>query len=330
MVLIISQSSDRSTDNVMDWLHYMGINCRRVNGETIFNYDYNTSFELGFSTNTSQLTLADDVAVDLEDVRSIWHRRDALNSFEPLQKKSDEPFPSDMLKHLRSENIEAKEAFYYCIEDGKKILGNFERSSFNKISMLTAAKKQGIDIPVTLVTNRKSTLLEFMKVNPRLITKAIQEGYDFSLERDGRYEFYLSYTEELDQEFIHSVPETFFPSLFQEKLDKELDIRVFFLDGKCYAMAIFSQLDDQTHVDFRKYNKKVNNRNVPYKLPDVLEEQINLLMKDLRLNTGSIDIIKTQNGRFVFLEVNPVGQYGMTSIPCNYHLDKKIAEYLAY
>lgn len=314
----------------MDWLYYMGLNCRRVNGQTLFNYDYNTSFELGFSTNASQLTLADDVAVDLRDVRSIWHRRDALNAFESLQEKSDEPFPSDMLKHLRSENIEAKEAFYYCIEDGKKILGNFERSSLNKISMLLAAKKRGIDIPVTLVTNRKSTLLEFMKANPRLITKAIQEGYDFSLERDGKYEFYLSYTEELDQDFIQSVPETFFPSLFQEKLDKELDIRVFFLDGKCYAMAIFSQLDDQTNVDFRKYNKKVNNRNVPYKLPDGLEEQISLLMKDLVLNTGSIDIIKTKNGRFVFLEVNPVGQYGMTSIPCNYHLDKKIAEYLAY
>jgi ATP-GRASP peptide maturase of grasp-with-spasm system len=330
MVLIISQSSDRSTDNVMDWLYYMGISCRRVNGEKIFNYKYNTSFELGFSTNASQLTLADDATINLADVKSIWHRRDALNSFAPLQDKSHEPFPTDMLKHLRSENIEAKEAFYHCMEDGKKILGNFERSSLNKISMLTAAKKQGIDIPVTLVTNRKSNLLEFMKAHPRLITKAIQEGYDFSLERDGKHEFYLSYTEELDEEFIRSVPETFFPSLFQEKLDKELDIRVFFLNGTCYAMAIFSQLDDQTNVDFRKYNKKVNNRNVPYKLPGLLEEKIGLLMSDLHLNTGSIDIIKTTNGRFVFLEVNPVGQYGMTSIPCNYHLDKKIAEYLAY
>ena len=330
MVLIISQSSDRSTDNVMDWLYYMGISCRRVNGEKIFNYDYHTSFELGFSTNASQLTLADDATINLADVKSIWHRRDALNSFAPLQDKSHEPFPSDMLKHLRSENIEAKEAFYHCMEDGKKILGNFERSSLNKISMLTTAKKQGIDIPVTLVTNRKSNLLEFMKAHPRLITKAIQEGYDFSLERDGKHEFYLSYTEELDEDFIRFVPETFFPSLFQEKLDKELDIRVFFLNGACYAMAIFSQLDDQTNVDFRKYNKKVNNRNVPYKLPDILEEKISLLMSDLRLNTGSIDIIKTKNGRFVFLEVNPVGQYGMTSIPCNYHLDKKIAEYLAY
>jgi hypothetical protein len=30
----------------------------------------------------------------------------------------------------------------------------------------------------------------------------------------------------------------------------------------------------------------------------------------------------------VFLEVNPTGQYGMVSDPCNYYLDKKIAEYL--
>lgn len=118
-------------------------------------------------------------------------------------------------------------------------------------------------------------------------------------------------------------------SVFQEKLDKELEIRTFFLNGKCYSMAIFSQLDSQTSVDFRKYNLTTNNRNVPYQLSRMLEEKITKLMDELKLNTGSIDIIKTKDGRYVFLEVNPVGQYGMTSFPCNYHLDRKIAEYLA-
>ena len=51
-------------------------------------------------------------------------------------------------------------------------------------------------------------------------------------------------------------------------------------------------------------------------------------MKKLKLETGSLDFIKTTDDRLVFLEVNPVGQFGMVSSPCNYYLEKKIAEYL--
>jgi D-alanine-D-alanine ligase-like ATP-grasp enzyme len=48
-------------------------------------------------------------------------------------------------------------------------------------------------------------------------------------------------------------------------------------------------------------------------------------MQKLKLNTGSIDMIYTNDSKFIFLEVNPVGQFGMVSKPCNYNLEKKIA-----
>jgi hypothetical protein len=35
-----------------------------------------------------------------------------------------------------------------------------------------------------------------------------------------------------------------------------------------------------------------------------------------------------RDGREVFLEVNPVGQFGMVSRPCNYQLERKVAELL--
>ena len=41
-------------------------------------------------------------------------------------------------------------------------------------------------------------------------------------------------------------------------------------------------------------------------------------------------MILNKNNEYVFLEINPVGQYGMVSEPCNYFLDKKIAHYLIY
>jgi hypothetical protein len=36
-------------------------------------------------------------------------------------------------------------------------------------------------------------------------------------------------------------------------------------------------------------------------------------------------MILTKDGRFVFLEANPIGQFGMTSKPCNFFLEREIA-----
>ncbi len=51
-------------------------------------------------------------------------------------------------------------------------------------------------------------------------------------------------------------------------------------------------------------------------------------MDNLGLDTGSIVLIKSKDDQWYFLEVNPVGQFGMVSYPCNYYLERKIAEYL--
>ena len=120
----------------------------------------------------------------------------------------------------------------------------------------------------------------------------------------------------------------FFITFFQDKIDKEFEIRTFYLNGKCYSMAIFSQNDERTKTDFRKYNLEKPNRNVPYNLSSCIEEKIKLLMQALDLNCGSLDFLKGKDGKFYFLEVNTIGQFLGLSHTCNYSLDKKIADYL--
>ena len=48
-------------------------------------------------------------------------------------------------------------------------------------------------------------------------------------------------------------------------------------------------------------------------------------MQALGFNTGSIDLILTPQGEYVFLEINPEGQFGMVSHPCNYYLEREMA-----
>ncbi|KAF2516652.1 ATP-grasp domain-containing protein [Flavobacterium foetidum] len=94
-------------------------------------------------------------------------------------------------------------------------------------------------------------------------------------------------------------------------------------------MAIFSQSNPQTRLDFRAYDWDNPNRFIPYQLPEHIEAKIEMLMKNLNLNTGSIDLIKSStNGDYYFLEVNPSGQFGMTAFPCNFPLHKIVAENL--
>lgn len=50
-----------------------------------------------------------------------------------------------------------------------------------------------------------------------------------------------------------------------------------------------------------------------------------MLLKKKLINPN---IVVDEKGDYYFLEVNPVGQYGMVEFPCNYKLNEKIAKYL--
>jgi len=93
-------------------------------------------------------------------------------------------------------------------------------------------------------------------------------------------------------------------------------------------MAIFSQNNPKTSIDFRHYDRELPNRSIPFKLPVDIKDKLIMLVKILNVNSGSIDLVVTQEGKYIFLEVNPIGQFGMVSLPCNYYLEKKIANFL--
>jgi glutathione synthase/RimK-type ligase-like ATP-grasp enzyme len=139
---------------------------------------------------------------------------------------------------------------------------------------------------------------------------------------------YGLYTIRLTLRELNDLPDRFLPTLFQRQIPKQYEIRTFYLDGACHSMAIFSQGDKQTELDYRRYNHSRMNQMVPFALPAEQEAAAGRLMKDLEMNSGSLDIIRDTDGRYVFLEVNPVGQFGMVSRPCNYYLEEKVAAYL--
>ena len=120
------------------------------------------------------------------------------------------------------------------------------------------------------------------------------------------------------------VEESFFPSFFQNEVDKEYELRVFYLDGLCYSICFKSS---SSNIDMRD-NYSISEYE-PYKLPNIIEEKIIKFMSKMKLVSGSLDFIKSTDGNYYFLEVNPNGQYDWVSQYGGYNLHQKIARFLS-
>lgn len=315
MILIKSLSNDYSTTHVIKYLEASGVPYFRVNEERIVS--------LSISAGEIQIVLSDGRTLDLSQVTGYWFRRGAWK-FEPLPAPSNET--SKLLRQQIAQERESLLAFLHerLLRLGK-MSDEYSARQANKLKQMDLAQQLGLKVPPFLVTGNKNELIRFWGKWGPLITKVLDNPLPFLAEKV----LLPSYTIALDAAEIAKLPEKFAPSLFQTMISKRLEIRVFYLGGRIWPMAIFSQLDTQTAVDFRHYNWRRPNRNVPYALPKEIEDRLHAFMKKMPFDSGSFDLILDHSGVFYFLELNPVGQFGMVSIPCNYYLENEIAQYLA-
>jgi ATP-GRASP peptide maturase of grasp-with-spasm system len=331
MILILSQSAmEPTTEEVMDWLAALGASSLRLNGEDL-DGDAALTFRLDGGKVTLEISPGDAEGIDLPltEIGAVWYRRWMRERRHEARSLLEESSPAgqklhyDLRRHLNQE-LRKLSDFLFARLAGVPWLSHPRTASLTKLDVLTRAASVGLDTPKTLVTTERAALERFAAQHRAVITKPIGE---VDLFLDGLRTHFL-FTTTLDAAAIAALPERFAPSLFQERLTKEYEVRVFYLDGVCYPMAIFSQADPQTQDDFRRYNRERPNRTVPYRLAAETAARLDHLMEELGLETGSIDLLETTDGREVFLEINPVGQFGMVSKPCNYRLEKKVAELL--
>ncbi|WP_346881341.1 grasp-with-spasm system ATP-grasp peptide maturase [uncultured Algibacter sp.] len=315
MILIISDRDDGSTSDVIKWIKYFKKDFIRVNENSI------VSIEKMIIDDSHEVVLkVDGSLVFLSKITSVWYRRGRIFFSEEL---SLETKNNKELLFSAFNEMNVVRDFIYSLTKFKKSINNAHNGSINKLYALFMAIESGLTIPSSLITSNKKELSEFQLANNEIITKPIHESPIIN-----SLPTFNIYTENVTPEDIEKLPENYFMSLFQKKINKKYELRIFYLHGEFYSMAIFSQSDDQTSVDFRKYKGNKPNRKTPYRLPKEIEEKIKLFMSKVDLNCGSIDMVVTNEKDYVFLEVNPVGQFNMVSYPCNYNIEKDIACYL--
>lgn len=321
MILIISQNYlEHSTDKVIDWIHHKEINFQRING-----IDFYKKVNIEIGDNGAKLKLNN---LDWDKVGAIWFRRWVApqNSSEILLKKVHSEESDSLIRQLNKfirDEFKVLTTYFFDWVPKNKVFDKIFDNEINKLKVLQKAAELGIKIPRTYIHNNKNDYEYIKNKFEELITKPISNGPAIDIGK----KTYVAYTSKCDN-IPDEVGEKFAPSLNQPLINKKYEIRSFFLKDRFYSMAIFSQADSQTELDFRKYNHIRPNRTIPYKLPEDVEYKLSCLADHFGLNSGSFDLIKTTENEYVFLEVNPGGQFGMVSYPCNYYLEEEIANEL--
>lgn len=326
MIFIWGENGDSMTNKVIDWLYFHGASYLRLNETNSIRFENlvinsGSSFEGEITCNI----LGMRITLKNNDISGFWYRRaSVLFDNQPILKRDniDDTILLNLNRYLVDDELRVVIEYYKKQFKLHNYINVPSDANTNKLLNLRIAAEEGLRIPSTLVTSKKESLLKFANQYESVITKGIYDsGVILSKTISAG-----SYTHLLSVEDLTRLPDNFGLSLFQMNVRKEFELRVFYLNEKCYTMAIFSQEDVDTKIDFRKgYNL---NRTSPFTLPNVIEQKIISFMKRIELNCGSIDLILDTNGDYFFLEVNPVGQFEFLSRPCNYYIEKKIAECL--
>lgn len=319
MIFILSEQSDYSTSKVIKWLLHFQERFRRVNGEDL---EFLPFIQLGKDTQAS-ITLG-ELEIDLNEVKSYWFRRGKIQ-FKQETPTSENSKLQAFLTKTQAEELTILQHFLYKKLKSKNSIGDYFKGGMNKLMALQQAEACGLKIPETIVCSKKIQLEKFLKKHPKVICKPI---YEMPIIQ-GEFGKIPLFTKVFDRRVLEQLEATFFPSLFQQCIEKKYELRVFYLEDQFFANAIFSQLDKQSTVDFRNSNNHSPIRRVPFKLPSFLEKKLKKFRRAIDLNCGSIDLIVTPEQEYVFLEVNPVGQFGMTSYSGNYNIEKHIAQFLS-
>lgn len=256
--------------------------------------------------------------INLRDIKSVWYRR-------PRYKRGA---LGEEWKRVFAENEErvVLDGVYRFLNEKVFWLNNpfMNRQADNKPWQLSLASGLGFDVPPTLITNSSESFLRFVSENKRVVYKPVSKG---RIDRPDEVPlvFLTKVIQEEDVEIL-APRVSVTPCMFQKYIEKKFEIRVTMLGENVYATAQHSQESEETRIDWRRDPTKVPHER--FSLPSNIENQCKALLRRLNLTYGAIDLIYTPEGRFVFLEINPNGQWLWIEDLAGYPISHAIANFL--
>jgi glutathione synthase/RimK-type ligase-like ATP-grasp enzyme len=186
-----------------------------------------------------------------------------------------------------------------------------ERAATAKLFQLVTARRLGLTLPESLITNAPDAVRRFAETPDTDTVFKTHNGADFQMLE----------TRELQTNHLeHLSSLTHAPVIFQRRICGT-DVRVTIIDDHVYPVSIHP-LHPGAAFDWRL---DVAPRYQPYELPPAVERQLKTLLRELGLRYGAVDLRVTPAGEHVFLEVNPTGQFLFVEIAVGLPISRAFA-----
>ncbi|MBW4614194.1 MAG: MvdD family ATP-grasp ribosomal peptide maturase [Desmonostoc vinosum HA7617-LM4] len=255
-----------------------------------------------YGKNSERLILVDgEQKLDLNEVSSVWYRRIAIGA----------KIPQTMDKQMRQASMQESRV---TIQGMITSIRGFHLDSLpsirlaeNKQLQLQVAREIGLDTPLTLTTNNPVAVKQFaQECEHGIVTKMLSSFAIY--DKQGQEQ--VVFTNPVTPEDLNNLDGLrYCPMTFQEKVPKALELRTTIVGKRIFTAAVDSQALQKAHHDWRRQGIALLDAWKPYQLPQDVEEKLLKLMAHFGLNYGAIDIIVTPDDRYIFLEVNPVGEF---------------------
>lgn len=311
-VLVLTHEDDPHAQVVCDYLNGDGVDVFRVDTDSIIG-NYGLTFCSGsfvISDQSREVLLTPDW--------SVWNRR-VMDPVLP------DTFPRNLEDIVFTETKRSWQGLLFSHQGRVVNRPQAEFSANNKIDQLLYVGDNpfGVKIPDTLLTNDSEAFRAFYALHEEVSHKLQKAAL---IKQDGDY--LTSYNNLVSAEQSqHADLLHIHPALFQEYVRKQYEIRVTVTEQDAVGVRINSQDSPLSRHDFRRYDF-VDVRYEFEPLPDRIKDFCKGLINHYGLSFGAIDMIYSDKGEYVFLELNPNGQWLWLQEQSGHDLTSLVAENL--
>lgn len=320
MILCLSHTQDYYTiDIVQKRLKELGKEVFRLNSD---DFSHKLTFDYSGANGRLAFRLrpGTNITIDAGEVEAVWYRK--LWNIQPPPELDPDYLPIYFQEYDTMQRL-----FFDALEQVPWMnpLHQDHRVCGNKAMQLQAAGRAGLDVPLTLMTNDPEQVKEFFynKCKGQMIAK-LHGTLSRSMRGTGAF---LPTTQIREEDLAGLDTLSYCPMIFQELVPKAYELRVAYVDGTVFAGKIDAGRSEMGKTDWRAATD-IRSPWETYRLPEETIRNIDRMMRDLGLLFGAIDIIRHTDGRYVFLEVNPQGEWGMLQRDLNHPIGETIAEKL--
>ncbi|MBL3559439.1 MvdC/MvdD family ATP grasp protein [Rhodovulum sulfidophilum] len=301
MIIIPTSKRDGHVGAVTKHFDDAGVPWCRINTE-----DFATNVEIDFdpALGSGRLHLRDsNRTVNLGDVLAVWYRKP-----DPVDVHHFE-MDRAALEYVEAEFTEILLGLYGMLDHAFWFNNPFRtRIAHRKLRQLQVAEKVGFSVPKTKLTNNPERAMAFAaSVQRDIAIKSL--GAISVMQANGEQTLqYGIFTRKTNVGELqpHRDKISFMPTLFQEFIEKESELRITCVGNDVFACEINSR-DDETADDYRFDTARLPHRAVVR--PDLVG-RMQAYMKAFGLNFGCFDfIVPKAGGDPIFLEMNPNGQW---------------------